>query len=76
MKVMAKRIVISLPARLYFSLRKAASVHYQTVSGFIRESIVEKIEDEFTPGEIKVIETGRKEMREEKGVEWRKARRG
>ena len=76
MRVMDKRIVISLPARLYSNLRKAAAVHYQTVSGFIRESILEKIEDEFTPSELDTIETGRREIRERKGTDWRKVRRG
>lgn len=76
MKVMDKRIVISLPARLYSSLRKAAEIHYQTVSGFIRESILEKIEDELTPDEMNVVESGRKEIRRRKGMDWRKVRRG
>lgn len=44
MKVMDKRIVISLPGKLYSNIKKAASSHYQTVSGYIRESVMEKME--------------------------------
>lgn len=72
---MDKRIVISLPAKLYGNIKKAASSHYQTVSGYIRESILEKIQDEFTPEESAVLEVSKKEMRETKGIAWRKVRR-
>ena len=75
MKIMDKRIVISLPARLYINIKKVASKHYQTVSGYIRESILEKIQDEFSPEEQAVIEDGRKELRNGKGTDWRKIRR-
>ena len=75
MRVMDKRILISLPAKLYANIKKAASSHYQTVSGYIRESVVEKIQEELSPEEAAVIRASKNEIRRGKGTPWRKVRR-
>ena len=46
MKVMDKRIIVSLPATLHDELKKAASSRYQSIAGYIRASLLEKIQNE------------------------------
>ena len=75
MKVMDKRIMVSLPGALYEEIRRAATSRYQSVAAFIRESLLEKIGDEFTSDQISVIEEGRRSFRAGKGTDWRKVKR-
>ena len=76
MKVMDKRIIISLPVKLYQDIKKVAQRHYISVAGFIRESAMERIEDEFTPKEMALLDNSRKSFRAGKGVNWRAVKRG
>ncbi len=46
MKSMDKRIILSLPAALYSDMKKAAARHYQSVSAYVRESILDKVLEE------------------------------
>ena len=76
MKVMDKRIVISLPMSLYEDAKRLAKRSYISVSALIRGSVLEKIRDEFTPEEMSLIEEGHKAFRSGKGTDWRKVKRG
>jgi metal-responsive CopG/Arc/MetJ family transcriptional regulator len=76
MSVMTKRILVNLPAKLYRNLKILAKMEYKSVSGIIRESIVDKLNSEFSPNEMNIIEKGRSEYREGKGVKWRSIKRG
>jgi Arc/MetJ-type ribon-helix-helix transcriptional regulator len=76
MKVMDKRIILNLPSSLYEDIQRIAKKHYLSVSGFIRQSVLEKMKDEFTSDEASLIEEGKKSFRAGKGVNWRDVKRG
>ena len=76
MSLMTKRVLINLPARLYASLRTTARKEYKSVSGLVRELILQRIEEPLTKEERALIERGLKEFRQGKGVDWEKIRRG
>jgi metal-responsive CopG/Arc/MetJ family transcriptional regulator len=76
MSVMSKRILVNLPAKLLQSLKALAKSEYKSVSGIIRESIVDRLNDEFTANERNIIRKGQAEYREGKGVNWRSIKRG
>ena len=73
---MDKRIIVSLPKGLYEGIRKIANREVRSVSALIRESLLERIEDELTAQERGLVATGRKAFRQGKGTDWRKVRRG
>lgn len=75
MKVMDKRIIISLPLVLYKGAKKAAQRHYLSISGLIRQSLQEKLEEEFSDEEMAVIQKSQRSFKAGKGVDWRKVRR-
>ena len=76
MSVMTKRILVSLPGEMYESLREFAKSEYKSISGIVRESILEKLNDQFSKKEINLIEKGRSEYRQGKGIDWRFVKRG
>ena len=76
MKVMNRRVIISLPDGLYRSIKRLASREYRSVSSLVRESILEKVEDEFTPEEWAVVEQGFRDIDAGKGINWREVRSG
>lgn len=76
MSVMTKRILVNLPGKVYEGLKHLAKVEYKSISGVIRESVIEKLEDTFSKSEMDLIEKGRSEYREGKGVNWRTVKRG
>jgi metal-responsive CopG/Arc/MetJ family transcriptional regulator len=76
MSVMTKRILVNLPGKMYEKLKHFARAEYKSVSGVIRESILDKLEDRFSKNEMDLIEKGRSEYRQGKGVHWRSVKRG
>ena len=68
-----KTIGVRIPAVLYNYLNALARKQYKSISEIIRQTIVEKIEDEFTIKEWALIEKALTESYGEKGVNWRKA---
>ena len=76
MHVMTRRILVNLPGKLYADLKQLAKAEYKSVSGVIRESIMDKLENEFSKTEMELIEKGRSEYRRGKGVNWRSVKRG
>ncbi|OIO38943.1 MAG: hypothetical protein AUJ72_01665 [Candidatus Omnitrophica bacterium CG1_02_46_14] len=76
MSVMSKRILVSLPEKIYDELKKLAKTEYKSVAGIIRESVLERLHGEFSKGEMNLIEKGRSEYRQGKGVNWRSIKRG
>lgn len=71
-RVMDKTILIHLPSELYESMKRIAAKKYKSLSSFVRESILEKIEEEFSSEELALIEKGRKSFHRGKGTNWRK----
>jgi len=76
MKLTEKRVLVNLPLGLYNDLRQLASKELRSVSSLIRESILHRVEETFSPAEKTLIERGRKEFREGRGTDWRKTKRG
>jgi Arc/MetJ-type ribon-helix-helix transcriptional regulator len=64
-------IGVRVPKVIYDYLDSAAKRKYKSISEWIREAIVEKIESEFTIKEWSMIEQALKESYKEKGVNWR-----
>ncbi|MEW6679742.1 MAG: ribbon-helix-helix protein, CopG family, partial [bacterium] len=62
------RIIVNLPAKLYEDIKKIAKREYKSISGLIRESILERREEEFTKEEIALIEKGLKSFKKGKGI--------
>ena len=75
MSVMTKRILVNLPRKVYENLKHFAKAEYKSVSGVIRESILDKLEGQFSKSEMDLIEKGRSEYRQGKGVHWRSVKR-
>jgi len=76
MPIMDKRIIVNLPAELYDSIKRIAEKEYRSVSSLIRESVLERMEEEFTPEEMVLLEKARKSFHAGKGINWRKIKRG
>ena len=76
MKLMEKRVLVNLPGGLYDDLKQLAERELRSVSSLIRESILHRLEESFTPEERVLIDRGRREFREGKGRRWRDVRRG
>ncbi len=76
MSVMTKRILVNLPGKMYEDLKLFAKAEYKSISAVIRESVLDKLKDQFSKSEIDLIEKGRSEYRQGKGVHWRSVKRG
>ena len=76
MSVMTRRILVNLPSKLYLDLKHLAKVKYKSVSGIIRESIIDLLENEFSKSEKDLIEKGRNEYQRGQGTPWRAVKRG
>ena len=76
MAVLSKRIIISLPVKLYNNLKRIAAQEYKSVAGIVRESIMERMEDEFTKEELALIEQGHRGFKSGKGRSWRSVKHG
>jgi predicted DNA-binding protein len=68
-----KTIGVRIPIVIYNYLNNLAHKQYKSISEVIRETLVGKIEDEFTIKEWALIERSLAESYKEKGVNWRKA---
>ncbi|MFH0947626.1 MAG: DUF6290 family protein [Elusimicrobiota bacterium] len=70
-----ERIVgVRVPGVLYNYLNDVAHRQYKSISEIVRESIVERIEDEFTIKEWAMIEEALTESYKERGTNWRKVK--
>lgn len=76
MKTMDKRVVVNLPEDIYITIKRAADRHYKSLSAWIREIIIEQVEEELSEEELAIIKKSEQEIREgKKGADWRKVRR-
>lgn len=75
MKFMNKRVIVSLPESLYESMKRLASREYRSVSSLIRESVLEKVEDELTTEEWAILEQGFRDIDAGRGVNWREVKK-
>ena len=75
MKKMDKRILVSMPQKMFDEIHEVSEQEYMSVSAYIRQSVKEKLEDEFSLHEEELIEKGRKQYRQGKGTSWRSIKR-
>jgi len=74
--LMNKELLIRMPSALYEETVKLCKKKYMTLSSFIRELIVEQIENSLTAEEEKIVAQGEKQYPKGKGINWRKVKRG
>ncbi|MBU0534077.1 MAG: ribbon-helix-helix domain-containing protein [Candidatus Omnitrophica bacterium] len=75
MKTVLKRINISLPENLYEKLRIVAQKEYKSISGIIRESVLEKVEEDFTAEELALISQASEAFHKGEGINWKDIKR-
>lgn len=73
---MDKELLIRMPTPLYNQVKKMCERRYKSLSAFVRELLVERLEDSLTAKELKEITEGEREYRKGKGVNWRIVKRG
>ena len=73
---MNKELLIRMPSSLYEETTKLCKKRYTSISSFIRELIVEQIENSLTPAEEKIVAQNERQYHKGKGVNWRKVKRG
>ena len=76
MSVMTRRILVNLPGKIYNDLKQLAKAEYKSISGIIRESVIDRLGERFSKSEMDLIEKGRSDYRRGKGVNWRSVKRG
>lgn len=74
--LMNKELLIRMPSSLYEETVKLCKKKYMTISSFIRELIVEQIENSLTAKEEKIVAQGEKQYLKGKGINWKKVKRG
>ncbi len=73
---MDKELLIRMPTSLYNQTKRLCEKRYKSLSAFVRELLIERLEDYLTAEEKRKIAEGEKEYTKGKGVNWRKFRRG
>jgi len=74
--MMNKELLIRMPSSLYEETVKLCKKRYVSISSFIRELLIEKIESSLTPEEKKIVTEGERQYLKGKGTNWRKVKRG
>ncbi len=74
--IMNKELLIRMPASLYRQASKLSKARYKSLSAFIRDLLIEQMENYLTPEEERIIRAGETQYRKGKGVNWRKVKRG
>lgn len=73
---MNKELLIRMPAPLYNKVKKVCGHRYKSLSAFIRDLLIEGLDDYLTEEERKKVTQGEKEYTQGKGVNWRAVKRG
>lgn len=73
---MNKELLIRMPSSLYNQTVKLSKERYMSISSFIRELIIEQIENSLAPEEEKVVIKAEKQYLKGKGTNWRNVKRG
>lgn len=74
--IMDKELLIRMPTPLYYQTRRLCEKRYKSISAFIRELLIERIDDYLTADEKKKIAEGEREYLKGKGANWRTIKRG
>ena len=73
--LMDKELLIRMPTPLYNQAKKLCEKRYKSISAFIRDLLIERIDDYLTTDEKKKIAEGEKEYLKGKGANWRTIKR-
>ncbi|MCM8812912.1 MAG: hypothetical protein NC924_03120 [Candidatus Omnitrophica bacterium] len=73
---MNKELLIRMPATLYNRAKKVCGSRSKSLSAFIRDLLVEGLDDYLTEQERQKVTKGEKAYRQGKGVSWRTVKRG
>ena len=74
--MMNKELLIRMPSSLYEETAKLCKKRYVSISSFIRQLIVEQIENSLSLEEQKIVADGERLYLKRKGTNWRKVKRG
>ena len=74
--IMDKELLIRLPSTLYKRVKRACDSEYKSISAFVRELLLERLDDTLSTNEMKIIEKERTSFNKGKGTAWRKVKRG
>lgn len=74
--IMNKELLIRMPAPLYNKVKKVCGHQCKSLSAFVRELLIEGLDDYLTEEERKKVVHGEKEYMQGKGVGWRTVKRG
>ena len=73
---MNKELLIRMPSSLYEETAKLCKKRYVSISSFIRQLIVEQIENSLSLEEQKIVADGERLYLKRKGTNWRQVKRG
>lgn len=73
---MNKELLIRMPESLYKQASKLCKARYKSLSAFIRDLIIDQVENSLTPEEERMAGLGERQYSKGRGVNWRKVRRG
>ncbi|MDP2922571.1 MAG: hypothetical protein Q8O30_02465 [Candidatus Omnitrophota bacterium] len=73
---MDKELLIRMPAPLYNRVKRLCAKQYKSLSAFVRELLLERLDDSLTAKEMEEIAEGEKQYLKGKGVNWRAVKRG
>lgn len=73
---MNKELLIRMPTPLYNKVKKVCGHRYKSLSAFIRDLLIEGLDDYLTDEERKKVTQGEKEYAQGKGARWRAVKRG
>lgn len=73
---MNKELLIRMPVSLYNQASKLCKARYKSLSAFVRDLIIEQLENTLTPEEERIVGLGERQYYKGQGTNWRKVRRG
>ena len=73
---MNKELLIRIPLSLYTRIKGISKDEYKSLSGLVRELLLEKVQETLGEEELKTIEIESKSFHKSGGTEWRKVKRG
>jgi len=73
---MNKELLIRMPTPLYNKVKKVCGNRYKSLSAFIRDLLIEGLDDYLTEEERQKVVQGEKDYLQGKGMSWRKVKRG
>jgi hypothetical protein len=74
--MMNKELLIRMPSSLYKETLKLCKKRYISISSFIRELLIERLESSLTAEEEKIVAAGERQYLKGKGINWRRVKRG